>query len=299
MFPPGIDPDRADPHRLGRARHVGGRARAPSPRATPGRTSGGAALNRRITLDTPFTVDGPAAGSALLKTAADPTGRKVRGTMNNCSGGTTPWGTVLSGEENFNQYFKATGTDPSEVRYGLSSSQDTRNWRSVDPRWDATNPAYANEPNRFGWIVEIDPTDPTSTPVKHTAMGRFKHEGANVIVNRDGHVVAYMGDDERFDYLYRFVSREEVPSPASPKDRTPQPGPAQRGRPLRGAVHRRRPRGRGQRRHRRVDPADQGRPRPMVPGLHDRGGARLHPAGRGRRPADQDGPARGRRAQPA
>jgi uncharacterized protein len=170
----------------------------------------GARLNRRITLDTPFAVDGPAAGSDLLKTVADPTGRSVRGTMNNCSGGTTPWGTILSGEENFNQYFTATGTDPREARYGLSATQDARNWRSVDPRWDATQPGYVNEPNRFGWIVEVDPSDPRATPVKHTAMGRFKHEGANVIVNRDGRVVAYMGDDERFDYLYRFVSRDRI-----------------------------------------------------------------------------------------
>jgi len=169
----------------------------------------GARLNRRITLDTPFAVDGPAAGSDLLKTTEDPTGRTVRGTMNNCSGGTTPWGTVLSGEENFNQYFLATGTDPREKRYGLGA-QDSRGWRTYDPRWNATTADYKNEPNRFGWVVEVDPTDPTSTPVKHTAMGRFKHEGANVIVNRDGHVVAYMGDDERFDYLYRFVSRDTM-----------------------------------------------------------------------------------------
>ena len=179
----------------------------------------GARLNRRITLDTPFTVDGPAAGSDLLKTAADPTGRAVRGTMNNCAGGTTPWGTVLSGEENFNQYFRATGTDPKETRYGLSATQDSRNWRSVDPRWDATTADYRNEPNRFGWVVEVDPTDPSSTPVKHTAMGRFKHEGANVIVNRGGHVVAYMGDDERFDYVYRFVSRDTMRPGNSPKAR--------------------------------------------------------------------------------
>lgn len=175
--------------------------------------------NRRITLTTPFAVDGPAAGSDLLKTAADPTGKTVLGTMNNCSGGTTPWGTVLSGEENFNQYFKATGTDPKEVRYGLSGSQDARNWRSVDPRWDATEPGYANEPNRFGWIVEIDPEDPDSTPVKHTAMGRFKHEGANVVVAKNGHVVAYMGDDERFDYLYRFVSKEKYRDGGTKRDR--------------------------------------------------------------------------------
>jgi uncharacterized protein len=179
----------------------------------------GARLNRRITVDTPFAVDGPAAGSDLLKTKADPTGRRVLGTLNNCAGGTTPWGTVLSGEENFNQYFRATGTDPREKRYGLSATQDSRNWRSLDPRWDATTDDYRNEPNRFGWIVELDPSDPTSTPVKHTAMGRFKHEGATVVVNRDGHVVAYMGDDERFDYVYRFVSRERMRPGRSAKAR--------------------------------------------------------------------------------
>ena len=218
MFPPGFDPERLI--RTAWAAH--GMSVVELKRRRRGDTwryERRGRLNRRITLDTPFTLDGPAAGSALLKTAEDQTGRKVRGTMNNCSGGTTPWGTVLSGEENFNQYFKATGTDPKEVRYGLSSSQDTRNWRSVDPRWDASQPAYANEPNRFGWIVEIDPSDPNATPRKHTAMGRFKHEGANVIVNRDGHVVAYMGDDERFDYLYRFVSRKKFRPGHRPSDR--------------------------------------------------------------------------------
>ncbi len=172
----------------------------------------GALRNRRITLTTLFAVDGPAAGSDLLKTGADRSGRRVRGTMNNCSGGTTPWGTVLSGEENFNQYFYAAGTSAEEKRYGLAPTQDTRGWRSFDPRWDATNPDYVNEPNRFGWIVEIDPSDPRSTPVKHTAMGRFKHEGANVIVAGNGHVVAYMGDDERFDYVYKFVSKQRYDS---------------------------------------------------------------------------------------
>ena len=165
--------------------------------------------NRRFTLETPFTFDGPVRGSDLLKTAEDPRGVTVRGTINNCSGGTTPWGTVLSGEENFNQYFKAVGTDAREQRYGLGPTGDSRGWSAVEDRWDATTDDYRNEPNRFGWIVEIDPERPGSTPVKHTAMGRFKHEGANVIVNRDGHVAAYMGDDERFDYVYRFVSRDK------------------------------------------------------------------------------------------
>ncbi|WP_156250556.1 PhoX family protein [Pseudactinotalea terrae] len=174
----------------------------------------GAPLNRRITLETPFSIDGPAAGSELLRTAEDPTGTTVRGTMNNCAGGTTPWGTVLSGEENFNQYFFAAGSSAEEARYGLGAA-DGRNWRSVDPRWDATSPDYVNEPNRFGWVVEVDPEDPGSTPVKHTAMGRFKHEGANVVVSSDGHVFAYMGDDERFDYVYRFVSKQRYRKGAS------------------------------------------------------------------------------------
>jgi uncharacterized protein len=173
-------------------------------------------LNRRITLDTVFAVDGPAAGSPLLRTAEDPTGTRVRGTMNNCAGGTTPWGTVLSGEENFNQYFFAAGTSAEEKRYGLGA-QDSRQWRTVDSRWDAV--ANPHEPHRFGWIVEVDPEDPRSTPVKHTAMGRFKHEGANVVVNGDGRVVAYMGDDERFDYVYRFVSRDTYRAGGSKRDR--------------------------------------------------------------------------------
>ena len=147
--------------------------------ATTGPTSPGR-QNRRITLDTPFVFDGPARGSALLRTVEDPRGVRVRGTMNNCAGGTTPWGTVLSGEENFNQYFLATGTDPREKRYGLGANQDTRNWRSVDPRWDATSDDYRNEPNRFGWIVEIDPATRLDAGQAHRdgplqARGRQRH----------------------------------------------------------------------------------------------------------------------------
>jgi secreted PhoX family phosphatase len=163
--------------------------------------------NRRLHLETPFAIVGPAAGDARLKTVADPTGRVALGTLNNCAGGTTPWGTVLSGEENFNQYFLAAGTTPEEARYGLGA-QDARGWRTFDPRFDATTDDFRHEPNRFGWIVEVDPEDPDSVPVKHTAMGRFKHEGATVHVAPNGHVVAYMGDDERFDYVYKFVSQE-------------------------------------------------------------------------------------------
>ncbi|GAA1491174.1 PhoX family protein [Brachybacterium sacelli] len=167
----------------------------------------GAELNRRILLDTEFTLDGPAAGSELTRTTADPEGRTVLGTLGNCSGGLTPWGTLLSGEENFHGYFRATGTSEAEKRYGLADEETARNWEAKHERFDARTEGYENEPNRFGWIVEVDPFDPESTPRKHTSLGRFKHEGANVIVADDGHVVAYSGDDEVFDYLYKFVSR--------------------------------------------------------------------------------------------
>ena len=168
----------------------------------------GAELNRRYLNSTVYELTGPAAGSPLLKTVADPSGRAIKGTLGNCSGGTTPWGTILSGEENFNGYFVAPGTSASDKRYGLTSNATARKWELDDPRFDTRNAGYENESNRFGWIVEVDPFDPTSTPKKHSSLGRFKHEGTNVIVAESGHVVAYMGDDERFDYLYKFVSAD-------------------------------------------------------------------------------------------
>ncbi|MDO9497459.1 MAG: PhoX family phosphatase [Nocardioides sp.] len=166
--------------------------------------------NRRLHIGTPFAIVGPAAGDARLKTVADPTGRVAKGTLNNCSGGTTPWGTVLSGEENFNQYFDKSGDLDARYtaeykRYGITGSG--RGWSEVDPRFDLTLDPH--EPNRFGWIVEVDPTDPKSTPRKQTMLGRFKHEGANIVIARSGHAVAYLGDDERGDYIYRFVSAEK------------------------------------------------------------------------------------------
>ncbi|MEQ4518716.1 PhoX family phosphatase [Pseudarthrobacter sp. B907] len=169
----------------------------------------GAELNRRFLTDTSYELTGPAAGSALVSTVADPAGRTIKGTLGNCSGGTTPWGTILSGEENFNGYFVSAGTSATDKRYGLTSKPTARQWELDDPRFDTRKEGYANESNRFGWIVEVDPLDPNSTPKKHSAMGRFKHEGANVIVAASGHVVAYMGDDERFDYLYKFVSKDK------------------------------------------------------------------------------------------
>jgi secreted PhoX family phosphatase len=176
----------------------------------------GGTLNRRFLTDTSYELTGPAAGSVLVRTTADPAGRTIRGTLGNCSGGTTPWGTILSGEENFNGYFVSPGTSPGDSRYGLTNKPTARQWELDDPRFDTRNPGCENEANRFGWIVEVDPFDPTSTPRKHSAMGRFKHEGANVIVAASGHVVAYMGDDERFDYLYKFVSKDTYrPGPAA------------------------------------------------------------------------------------
>jgi uncharacterized protein len=168
----------------------------------------GAPLNRRYLNNTVYELTGPVAGSALVQTKDDSKGRFILGTLGNCSGGTTPWGTILSGEENFNGYFVSPGVSPEDKRYGLSSKATARKWELDDPRFDTRTPGYENEANRFGYIVEVDPFDPTSTPKKHSALGRFKHEGANVIIADSGHVVAYSGDDERFDYLYKFVSKD-------------------------------------------------------------------------------------------
>ncbi|WP_418907158.1 PhoX family protein [Glutamicibacter endophyticus] len=166
------------------------------------------ARNRRLHMHTEFTIDGPVAGHDLVKTVDDPQGRSVLGTLNNCSGGTTPWGTVLTGEENFNQYFEGRGTE-EEARYGIYPGETTRGWELTEQRFGLNHPGYENEANRFGWIVEIDPQDPNSTPVKHSSLGRIKHEGANVRIAPDGRAVAYMGDDSKFEYLYKFVSKEK------------------------------------------------------------------------------------------
>ncbi len=166
--------------------------------------------NRRITGTTEMRLSGPAAGHAMMKTKADPAGTRVLGMLNNCAGGMTPWGTWLTCEENFNGYFfGSVQGHPNERalrRYGVPSNW--YNWGEHYERFDVRK--EPNEPNRFGWMVEIDPMDPKSTPVKRTAMGRFKHEGAGGIVNRDGRYVVYSGDDERFDYAYKFVTEGRV-----------------------------------------------------------------------------------------
>ncbi|MFF0079886.1 PhoX family protein [Streptomyces canus] len=164
-------------------------------------------LNRRVTATTEFRLTGPAAGSDLLRTSADPTGRKVLGTLNNCSGGTTPWGTTLHGEENFNQYFAGAGR-ATDKRYGIGTGASERKWERFDRRFDVAQ--EPNEVHRFGYVVELDPYDPSSAPRKHTALGRFKHEGATVRLTHDGRPVVYSGDDERFDYFYKFVGSKRM-----------------------------------------------------------------------------------------
>ncbi|MBV7409914.1 PhoX family phosphatase [Maritimibacter sp. DP1N21-5] len=163
-------------------------------------------FNRRITHETQMTMDGPAAGHDLVKTNADPEGKSPKGTMNNCGSGRTLWGTYLTCEENFNGYFGATeAREPTEgeARYGIGG-ESNYSYEKFDVRYDISK--EPNEPHRHGWITEIDPANPDSTPVKHTALGRFKHENAAMTQAADGRVVVYMGDDERGEFIYRYVS---------------------------------------------------------------------------------------------
>jgi secreted PhoX family phosphatase len=164
-------------------------------------------LNRRITATTEMQLSGPVAGHDRVKTNADASGTKVFGTINNCAGGVTPWGTYILAEENFHGYFagELPADHPEAANYERVGVPDgTYQWANFYDRFDVSK--EPNEPNRFGWIVEVDVQDPNSAPKKRTALGRFKHEGAESIVAPDGRVVFYLGDDERFDYVYKFVT---------------------------------------------------------------------------------------------
>jgi secreted PhoX family phosphatase len=186
--------------------------------------------NRRITMLTPMAIAGPLAGHPLLQTAADPQGLEVLGTLNNCATGVTPWGTFLTCEENWPGYF--VNRDRADYagrvahhRYGISNGAASKYnaWESADPRFDATPDAsqphggYVNEPNRFGWVVEIDPFDPAAKPVKRTAFGRFSRECAALALGADGRMAFYSGDDARGEYIYKFVpdGRYDASQPAA------------------------------------------------------------------------------------
>jgi uncharacterized protein len=182
---------------------------------------------RRITANTPMEIAGPARGHSLMRTHADPGGTRVLGTFANCSAGKTPWGTYLTSEENFDDYFaggrtlRETSKDQSllDADRRLAIRQNSvYGWNFQDPRFDLAHEPH--EPFRFGWMVEIDPHDPASVPRKRTALGRMQHEGANTIVGKSGHVAAYMGDDDKFEYIYKFVTRGrfDAKNPAANRD---------------------------------------------------------------------------------
>ncbi len=165
------------------------------------------AFNRRITGRTKLALAGPAAGHPRLRTKDDPTGTEVVGTLNNCSGGTTPWGTVLFCEENFNKYFHGKTDDAREARnharYDVGGELEF-GWHRFEERFEVAEEPH--EPNRFGWVVEYDPYDPASKALKRTALGRIKHEAATCVLNHDGRAVVYTGDDDEFEFVYKFVS---------------------------------------------------------------------------------------------
>jgi len=166
-------------------------------------------FNRRVTGSTPMDIAGPLRGHPMMQTSADPAGTTVLGCLNNCAGGKTPWGTVLTCEENFDQYFANFASVPADVRavserVPAEDAETDRRWENFVSRFDLAQ--EPNEYNRFGFIVEVDPYDPTATPKKRTSLGRFKHEGAAVRVTADDRVAVYSGDDARFEYVYKFIS---------------------------------------------------------------------------------------------
>ncbi|MFZ2990851.1 PhoX family protein [Ideonella sp.] len=203
------------------------------------------AYNRRITPNTPAVISGPARGNALMKTVYSPTGTTCRGTINNCGTGYTPWGTMLSGEENWAGYFfrnsndnTARGNDKSVAsftRYGRNAGSSSRHgWETSGSddqfrRFDISKTGtsadgsddYRNEMNTFGYMLEVDPYSANSAPVKRTGLGRFAHESAAFARLVEGRPLAvYMGDDSRNEYMYKFVSNAKwTAADAYPADR--------------------------------------------------------------------------------
>ncbi len=168
--------------------------------------------NRRITPLTAMIFSGPACGHARVKTEFSPQGENCLGTFGNCAGGVTPWGTVLTAEENIQAYYLGNARNTKEYesfkRFGLLGDKTAFSaWGKYHDHWNINK--HPQAAMHAGWIVEIDPYDPSFTPIKRTALGRCKHEGCDVHVNKDGRVVAYMGDDQAFEYIYRFVSKNK------------------------------------------------------------------------------------------
>ncbi|TLX59774.1 PhoX family phosphatase [Stutzerimonas nosocomialis] len=189
--------------------------------------------NRRISGFTPMRISGPLAGHEAMKTVADPSGREVLGTFNNCSSGFTPWGTYLICEENWHNYFvnhdqADFARRVSHKRYGLANEGMSKlyGWETADARFDATpdasqpHGAYVNEPHRFGWVVELDPFDPDSQPVKRTAFGRYCRECSVLSLGEDGRMAFYSGDDTKGEYIYKFVpsGRFDAANPRASRD---------------------------------------------------------------------------------
>ena len=188
----------------------------------------GSRYNRRITSATEMVFTGPVKGSDLVKTKFSADGSKTRGTNNNCGNGYTPWGTYLTCEENYtNVISRAAGDDAQRSakeitglkRYGMTDGRkspylwDTAGSDDLFARWNSAvtgasaGDDYRNIFNTFGWVVEIDPFNPDSTPVKRSTLGRFNHEGAWPVPAVKGQpVVIYSGDDSRNEYIYKFVS---------------------------------------------------------------------------------------------
>lgn len=182
--------------------------------------------NRRVTGLTEMAISGPVRGSVLVRTRFSPEGTLARGTLSNCAHGVTPWNTYLCAEENWSGYFVNRShfdqkpDQPREhSRYGVRSDFSRHNWHlaadaadeyvrfDATPRAERAEKDYRNEPNTYGWMCEIDPFDPDSRPVKRTALGRMAHEGAVFAPVKAGQrVVCYMGDDSRFEYIYKYVS---------------------------------------------------------------------------------------------
>lgn len=180
-------------------------------------------FNRRITGATPMEIRGPARGSSLLRTKYSPSGTETRGTLNNCGSGLTPWHTYLTAEENWAGYFvnKDASLPREHSRYGVSTRNGRYYWETALSgddqylRFDASSYGanaiddYRNEPNTFGWMVEIDPFNPEAKPQKRTSLGRFGHEGVVFAPAVEGQpVVCYSGDDATNEYIYKFVSQD-------------------------------------------------------------------------------------------